>query len=81
MDLITKTKESLTAEEYKSSLLPDGRKKVFWTIETFSVYVNLLYPHVSVVPGQEWTGVLSKYRLLCEKPGEFEARAKNVLNE
>ena len=61
----------MTAEEYKASLLPEGRKYVTWTMETFSVYVNLLYPHITVVPGQEWKGAKSKYRFHCSKHGEF----------
>ena len=60
----------MTAEEYKASL-PKGSGGTAYTMETFSVYVNLLYPHITVVPGQEWTGTLSKYRFHCAIHGVF----------
>ena len=66
------------AASYKASL-PKGRGGTAWSIETFSVYVNLLYPHITVVSGQEWKGASVKYQFMCEKHGLYEARAMHVL--
>jgi hypothetical protein len=74
------TASTISAEEYKASLIPAGKKLVRWTMETFSTYVNLVYPHVTVKDGQEWSDANTKYTFLCEKHGEYEARADNVLN-
>ena len=69
-----------TAEKYKASLLPEGRKNVQWTIETYATYVNLLYPHITVPTDQEWKGAKSKHIHLCEKHGEYEVIPCHVLN-
>jgi hypothetical protein len=37
----------LAADEYKASL-PTNGLGVIWTMESFSTYINLLYPHVTV---------------------------------
>ena len=71
---------TLTAEQYKDGLpkRPNGRG-IEWNMESFSVWTNLKYPHITLAPGQVWTGVSSKYRFICEKHGEYEARAAHVL--
>ena len=48
-------------------------------MESFSRYVSLLYPHISVVPGQEWIGNRSKYKFICDKHGEYESKATHLL--
>ena len=70
----------MTAEEYKASL-PKTKTQGFtkWTMETFSTYVHLLYPHVTVAPGQEWTGTRTEYKFICEKHGEYFALASLIL--
>jgi hypothetical protein len=75
------TTKEITAEEFKAGLPRQvcGRKGVLWTLETYSTYVNLLYPHITVVLGQEWIGIKTKYQFLCSKHGEYSARADNIL--
>lgn len=70
----------MTAEEYKQSLAKPGTTRVYWTMETFSTYVHLRYPHITVVPGQEWTRATSRYKFVCDKHGEYEAQANAILN-
>lgn len=82
MEQLTLTNKSLTAEDYKDGLpRTSNGKRVKWTMETFSVYVNLLYPHITLVSGQVWTGNRTKYKFLCEKHGQYEARGSHVLHE
>ena len=66
------------AKIYKDGL-PKGRNGTAWTMDTFSVYVSMLYPHVTVVPGQIWTGSHTKYKFHCDKHGMYEANATHVL--
>jgi 5-methylcytosine-specific restriction endonuclease McrA len=73
------TIEAATAAEYKASL-PKGRGGAAWTIDTFSVYVSMLYPHIHVVAGQSWAGANAKYTFLCSKHGDYKASAATVLN-
>jgi hypothetical protein len=72
---------TITAEEYKASLPKTQNKRgVLWTIDTFSTYVNMLYPHITVKGGQEWNGSYNvKYTFVCEEHGEYEAYASHVL--
>lgn len=67
------------AEKFKQSLLPEGRKNVMWTMETFSTYVNLLYPHIIVVPGQKWTDIMGRYKFSCSIHEEYSASANHVV--
>ena len=69
----------ITAEEFKAGL-PKRNGGTGWTIDTFSTYVALLYPHVTVVPGQEWSRAQSKYQFLCNKHGVYEAWGFDILN-
>lgn len=69
-------------ENYKRTLPKTSNGLgVKWDIETYSQAVKLLYPEVRVAPGQEWRGVRTKLTHICEKHGEYEARADNVLNQ
>jgi transposase-like protein len=68
----------LAADEYKAAL-PSGKGGTAWTMETFATYVKLLYPHVTVKGGQEWSGTTDKYTFLCEKHGEYQSTANNIL--
>ena len=70
--------EVVTAEKYKASLLPEGKKNVAWTMSTFSKYVSLLYPHITVMKGQEWKKPENKYWFFCTKHGPYQARARDV---
>ena len=72
--------ESMTAQEYKASL-PKGRGGTAWTMESFSTYVTLRYPHITVASGQEWTGAEIKYKFVCELHGPYPASARKVLEE
>ncbi len=78
MDLQLKTK--ISAQEYKDGLPVNWRGTV-WTMETFSVCVNLLYPHITVVSGQRWSGARKKYQFNCVIHGQYEANADNILRE
>jgi hypothetical protein len=71
---------TISAEEYRASLIPAGKQRVQWTSDSFSTYINLLYPHVTVVGGQEWSGNMAKYSFLCSKHGEYEANANQILD-
>lgn len=75
----SKITQQTDAEKFKQSLLPEGREKVRWTMETFSTYVNLLYPHITVVPGQEWNGSPKHYKFICSIHGEYSATANLVM--
>ena len=68
-------------QNYRNSLIPKGKKNAKWTGETFSTYVHLLYPHITVVSGQEWLGVMTKYKLLCDIHGTYEAPAYQLIDE
>lgn len=68
-----------SAEGYLEGL-PRNGSGVVWDIESFSTYVHLLYPHIQVLPGQVWQGVMAKYTFVCEKHGPYEARAYKILN-
>lgn len=69
----------LTAAEYKASLIPEGREQIRWNIETAAIYVNLLYPHITLVEGQEWSRVDRKLEFLCEKHGLYSTQLKSVI--
>jgi hypothetical protein len=75
------TVTTITAEEYKASLPRQnhGRRGVLWTMETFATYVNLLYPHVTVVGGQVWSAVTAKYTFICSYHGEYQAWGNSVI--
>lgn len=66
------------AETYKAGL-PSNGSGVKWTIKSFSTYVNLLYPHITVVPGQEWTTNKAIYKFYCAYHGEYSAQANHML--
>jgi hypothetical protein len=77
------TASTISAEDFKATL-PTNWKGVVWNIETFSTYVNLRYPHVTVKGGQEWRGIMKdgvnqRYTFLCSKHGEYEAKASHIL--
>ena len=77
-----KTIETISAKGYKDSLPKRNvRGDIAWTMETFSVYVNLLYPNVTVVDGQRWTGTRTKYKFACSIHGPYETTAKIILIE
>ena len=78
MDQQLKTK--ITAQEYRDGL-PKARRGTAWTMETFSVYINLLYPHVTVAPGQVWTRSDAVYQFVCEFHGPYPTYGHNVLTE
>ncbi len=77
---ITLTTFAITPEEFKAHLLSDGHKHVAWTIETYAIYVNLRYPHISVPLDQEWKNNYTKLRHVCNKHGEYLARPNLLLN-
>lgn len=69
------------AAEYKAGL-PTNCKGVQWTMMTFSIYVHLLYPHITVDEGQEWRGAKAKYRFTCSIHGpQAPARAFYFLSQ
>jgi hypothetical protein len=74
------TESTISAEEYQASL-PKKGKGVVWTIENFSTYINLLYPHVTVVSGQVWSGVGFKYTFTCSYHGEYQAYGHSVIKK
>lgn len=78
---MTTTTKDLAAE-YRAGLPRQkaGRKGVLWTGETFATYVNLLYPHITVVSGQEWSGNKTKYKFVCSIHGPYETHAIGVLS-
>lgn len=69
---------TITAEEYRASL-PRKGNGVLWSMETFSTYVNLLYPHVVVKEGQKWVTNKTRYVFVCSKHGEYQSPANNIL--
>lgn len=70
----------MTAEDYKATL-PKGKGGTSWTMETFSTYVHLLYPNISVIYGQEWNTTQGTYWVSCSKPGHkpFKAQGGHML--
>ena len=67
------------AAEYKAGLPTARNGGTSWTIESFSTYVNLRYPHITVVSGQEWTGSDVKYKFNCSIHGDYESLATHLL--
>jgi hypothetical protein len=55
------------------------RTRTLWTIDTYSEKVRELYPHVYVIPGQEWKGVMSKLWYFCLEHGVYKATPNKVL--
>ena len=70
--------KTMTAKEYKDSL-PRNGSGIKWTLQTYATYVNLLHPHITVPLDQEWKGVMSKIKHICDKHGEYEARASSLI--
>ena len=58
-------------KEYRDSL-PKGRGGTAWTIESFAEVVRLKHQGYSLVPGQEWKGNSTDYKILCPIHGEYE---------
>jgi len=75
-----KTKEESNAEKYRESL-PKRKGGTGWTTESYSTYVSLLYPHITVPINQEWKVVMSKLTHICEKHGSYEAPPHALLKE
>lgn len=72
---------TLNTEQFKAGLPKTRNGGVKWYIESFMIVVPLMYSHVSVVPGQVWTGSRTKYKFICDIHGEYEAGALHVLVE
>jgi hypothetical protein len=65
--------------EYVGTLPIYRNSGIHWTIESFTQAVPLRYPGFKIVDDQVWVGARSKYKFVCPKHGEFEARACNFL--
>ena len=74
---------TMTAQKYKDSLpvyqIRQGKPIYKWTLKTYAIYVNLLYPHITVPLDQEWVDNKSYIIHVCEKHGEYKASPNNVL--
>jgi hypothetical protein len=73
------TTTTQTAAEFKASLPTHNSGGTQWMIETAATYINLLYPHITMVEGQEWIGNKSKYRFLCQIHGEYLASFSHII--
>jgi DNA-binding transcriptional MerR regulator len=69
------------AEAFRATLprQTSARRGTIWTADTFGTYVNLRYPLISFVAGQEWEGAQAKYDFYCAQHGEYEAWAHHLL--
>ena len=73
---------TITAEEYKASLPRiNSRGFIKWSAETMGEYVSLLYPHITMYPGQTWRNIRAKYKFFCSLHGDYEAAAQDVVRE
>ena len=68
------------ASNYRNSL-PKHGKGNRWTMETFSTWVSLRYPHIKVEAGQVWITDSKPhyYWFVCEDHGRYQARYDQVL--
>jgi hypothetical protein len=66
------------ADNYKRTL-PKRGKGTAWTMDSFSTWVSLRYPHVKVVVGQVWSNANATYKFMCEDHGWYETQARRVL--
>lgn len=69
----------ISPEEFKAAQ-PRKTKGRAWTIETYALYVNLLYPHISVPLDQVWVGHANNLTHICSIHGEYPARPLNVMS-
>jgi hypothetical protein len=70
------------AENYKRTLPQTYNKSgTAWTMDSFSTWVSLRYPHVKVVEGQEWGVIGDTYQMVCEYHGNFSAQAHNLVTK
>lgn len=67
--------------DYRSSLLPEGRKNVSWNLETFSKAVDLLAPGFIVEAGQEWINNKKPLWLVCSIHGRYEVTPNSFLKQ
>ncbi len=81
--MTTKTIDGLSlceavAENYKRRL-PKGMGGTAWTIESYSHYISLRFPGISVPTNQEWQGTTTKHEHICEEHGSYFARPTHLL--
>tara|TARA_R110002050_G_scaffold263237_1_gene403699 strand:- start:265 stop:1194 length:930 start_codon:yes stop_codon:yes gene_type:complete len=79
---MTKTIDGLSlceavAENYRRTL-PRGRGGTAWTIESYSHYISLRFPGISVPTNQEWKGSEAKLEHICEEHGSYFARQSHT---
>ena len=48
-------------------------------MESFSTYVNLRFPHITVKPGQNWKFTKGTYTFICRYHGEFQEQGSRMM--
>ena len=69
------------ASNYRETLprFYHGKKGTIWTMETFTTYISLRYPQITVDAGQEWVRSEHKYNFTCEDHGPYSAYAHHMI--